>query len=370
MRKSLTTLLLIFVGSYLFAGMDERLDSLQKEMEEVSMQTRDGGYGALFQSASPEIEDTFWFGTLDILYWHPKIGRTEYAATKNGPVAMYPEKGRIKDHDFKWDWGFRAGVGMNVPHDHWDLYLNFTYFENDDTDSSHKTPPATVYAVDGFFGGNFERAKSHYEVLYLNFDLEVGRNYFVSSRLAFRPHIGVKAMRMHLQERVQYSFSSFEQGGSLIGEFYRVRSRSDSDAIGPRIGVQGTWFLCYGFRLFSEFAAALLYEDDEVRQKERASPGSSIHNIDIGLKGNEHHFTPFFQMYSGLSYGRYINNKKVYLLFKLGYEVQYYFNQNQMLEPNNFTFGSNSPPSTRLEYERNGEDVSFYGLTFSTRLDF
>lgn len=368
MKKTFT--LALFCMSQLFAGIDERLEKLERDMDEISFQTPEGEYAVSFRSASPEVEDDHLSITLDVLYWHPKVGGTEFAATKNLPVNRFPQKGRVKDQDLTWDWGFRAGIGGKVPHDNWDLYFNFTYFQNNDTHGTRKIPPATVFALAGFFGGNFEHAKSNFDLLYLNFDLELGRNYFISRRLAFRPHVGVKAMRMHLREKVKFLFSAFQQQGQLVGEFYKVASRSDSDAIGPRVGAQGSWFLGDGFRLFSEFAAALLYEYDEVTQREKASPNASDDNTNIRLIGNKHHFTPFFQMYSGLSYGRYFHQDKVFLLLKFGYEVQYYFRQNQMLKPNSFTFGANAPQPLRLDYDREGEDVSFYGITFSARLDF
>ncbi|WP_420421641.1 Lpg1974 family pore-forming outer membrane protein [Simkania sp.] len=298
------------------------------------------------------------------------MGGTEYAATKNFPVNQLPQKGRVKDHDLSWDWGFRAGVGGKVPHDNWDLYFNFTYFHNNDTTGTRKIPPATVFALAGFFGGNFQHAKSNFHLLYLNLDLELGRNYFISRRLSLHPHMGVKAMRMHLREKVKFLFSPFQQQGQLVGEFYKTASRSDSDGIGPRVGVQGSWFLADGFRLFSELSGALLYEYDEVTQREKSSPNASDDITNIRLIGNKHHFTSFFQMYSSLSYGRYFHHDRVYLLVKLGYEVQYYFRQNQMLNPNNFLFGANNPRPLRLDYDRKGEDVSFYGITFSARLDF
>ncbi|MCB1068061.1 MAG: MOMP family protein [Simkania sp.] len=368
MKKTFALLLLL--GTQLFAGIDERLEKLEQDMNQISFQTSEGAYGASFRSASPEVEDDHLLISFDILYWHPKVGGTEYAATKNLPVNQLPQRGRVKDLDLTWAWGFRAGVGGKVPHDNWDLNFNFTYFRNNDTSSTRKTPPANVFALVGFFGGNFQHAKSNFQLLYLNFDLELGRNYFISRRLAFRPHVGVKALRMHLREKSKFLFSSLQQQGQLVGEFYKVGSRSDSDGLGPRIGVQGSWFLADGFRLFSELAGALLYEYDEVTQREKSSPNASTDNTNIRLIGNKHHFTPFFQMYSGLSYGRYFHYDKVYLLLKFGYEVQYYFRQNQMLNPNNFIFGPNNPRPLRLDYDRIGEDVSLYGITFSANLNF
>lgn len=369
MKKNLGILFLFFGVCQLFASIDERLETLQGKMEEVTMQTREGDYGAHFQTADPDVKGKDWFATFDILYWHPKVGGTEYAATKNGAVTTYPQIGRVKDHDFKWDWGFRAGLGGLLPHDQWDLCANFTFYENDDTSSTHKRAPATAYALKGFFGGNFSRAKTSFEIMYLNLDLELGRRYFMSRYLAFRPHLGVKAARIRLQQRARYNFSPLEPGG-LAGEYYHVKNRSDSDGIGPRVGAQGTWFIGYGFRLFSDVSAALLYNRDEVRMKEKASQGASSYNVNIRLSGDGHHFTPFFQMFSGLSWGSYLNEEKFFLLFKLGYEVQYYFRQNQAFQAEDFGFGNNNPPSTRLAYERQGEDLSFYGITFSARMDF
>lgn len=364
--------ILLFLPICLFAGIDDRLDELEKQMSEIAALTPEGTYGTEMRSANPEVQGLGWFVSGEILYWHAKIGGSDYAISAGGPKSpvLTPIEGTTKENDFGWDLGGRLGIGVFLPHDDWDLLVNFTYYRNHDTSSSHKLDPSYLLSTVGVFGGAFDRAKSTYELSYLNLDLELGRNYFMSQNLSLRPYIGVKASRLHMEQKVKYHFSPLELVGELVGEFYRVHNRSDFDGIGPRVGIKGNWFLGYGFRFFNECSFSLLYSFFEVREKEKASPNASVSNINVHLKADKHSFTPFAQIYSGLGWGGYIYEEKAYLTFKFGYEVLYFWRSNQMLSSDDFTFSGATPFSTRLEYKRYSEDLSFYGITGQVRLDF
>jgi hypothetical protein len=169
---------------------------------------------------------------------------------------------------------------------------------------------------------------------------------------------------------VKYQFSPLERGGELVGEFYRIHSRCDFDGVGPRMGIQGTWFLGYGFRFLNEVSAALLYSHYDIREKEKASPGASTNNVNVRIKANKHNFTPVMQLFGGLAWGRYIYEEKAYLTLKFGYEVLYFWRSNQNLTSDNFSFTPNPPFFIRLEYKRLAEDVTFYGINIQAQLNF
>ena len=64
---------LVLVTS-LHAGMDDRLDTLEKEMQEISVRNPQDTLGAGFTSAQIKVENQYnLFFTFDILYWHTKI---------------------------------------------------------------------------------------------------------------------------------------------------------------------------------------------------------------------------------------------------------------------------------------------------------
>ena len=357
----------------LFAGLGDRVEELEKQMSEVGSINAMGEFGTEMRAAQPEVDGVRWYITGELLYWQAKIGGSEYTLSvgESNEVLSPPIKGTIKSNTFGWDIGGRLGVGLNLPHDSWDLFLNFTYYENHNTTSSTKPFPSLLLSQVGFFGGTFDKAKSTYDLTYLNLDLEFGRKFFISENLSVKTHVGVKGTRMLQENKVKLNFGPTQAGGTLLGEFYRVYNRCDFNGIGPRIGFEGNWHIGYGYRLINESSFSLLYSYFDVTDKERNSPGSTNTNANISLKGKFRRFIPYAQIFLGLGWGDYVHNDKYYFTLKAGYEVLYFWRENQCVEANDWNFVNNGGSNTnRFSYKQFAEDLSFYGITVKARLDF
>ena len=75
-------------------------------------------------------------------------------------------------------------------------------------------------------------------------------------------------------------------------------------------------------------------------------------------------------MFLGLGWERYINDEKQHLGLKLGYEVQYYWRVNQIHQPEDFLLDSSQNGSIGFKFQKQAEDLMFYGITGEIRLDF
>jgi len=364
-------LFFFLLGRIVYGGLNERVEQLEKEMKEVGAQNAMGNFGLSLSSAQPSGEDLCWYVTGELLYWDAKFGGTDYVfSTGEGQnLPNPPIQGKVRSNSFGWELGGRVGLGRIISHDRWDTFLNFTYYQNHDGDSCFKYPPAFLVSQVGFFGGAFEKAKSIFDLTYMNLDFELGRKFFASRLLTVRPHIGLKGTRMRQEHKVKYDFSSLELEGNLIGEYYRVYNRCDFDGLGPRVGVQGTLFIGHGFQLEGAFSGALLYCYFDGVEKEKTSPNISSTNVDIRLKGKMKRFVPFSHLFLGMSWSDYFHKETYYISFKLGYEVLYYWRENQSLSPFNWEF-TQPTESTRLNFEKMAEDISFYGITTKLLLDF
>jgi hypothetical protein len=89
------------------------------------------------------------------------------------------------------------------------------------------------------------------------------------------------------------------------------------------------------------------------------------------MKSKNHLFTPSMQMFLGLIWQTYIMEDTKHLTLGAGYEVNYYWRMNQMLEMDE-TRNSTLNQVTLVTdgYENNSEDVMFYGITFKIKLEF
>lgn len=370
-----------------YGGMEERIESLEREMQEISTRTPQDTFGAKFTSARPDVDGEKAFFTFDILYWHPKVGGTEFAysyqpeivSVPGGGVSVRPAKrGTIKENEFDWEWGLKVGLGYNVPHDEWDVYGNYTWYQPHSTESTSKAPPSGLAPLRQFGEIIAQKAKSHFDIAYHNVDIEVGRNYYISRFLSFRPFLSVKTSWIDLDERLIYAASPLN-GVAFPGEFttsgfdFKTHSSSDFWGIGPRIGVNSLWFLGYGFGLFADVASAIQYGYFKTVHKESFPPHVLANfNFDknlIKVRSKFHRFVPYARLYAGLEWDGYVNHQKQHIRLKLGYEVQYYWRVNQIPQIEDTTATLISEP-IRVQYERFSEDVMFYGVTGEFRLDF
>ena len=355
----------IAASASLFAGpdMDTRLQHLETQMKQVRTETAAGTFGARTAVARPEVDGSGAYLTIEALLWHGKIGGTEYAYTDNDSSAAFPLQGRTRESDFGWTWGFRVGLGYNFDHDGWDAYLNYTYWHSADGSKVNVGGNGSVIPLLGNadlttadFGTPFTHttfASAQFKFHYDNLDLELGRNYFVSRSLSFRPHFGIRNSWLNLTQVVQYC------GGSIIGQnTFQVRNDNDFWGIGPRAGVNSKWHLTDGFSIFGDVSGSLLWGYYEVCHEEEVT---NSRNNRIRITANMHRFAPNVQLALGLAYDKYIYNDKQHIGISLGWENLYYWRVNQALRIDDFASS---------KYERVSEDLSMHGMTLKVRWDF
>lgn len=411
-------------------SIDDRLDTLEKEMKEVAARNPESTYGAAFTTARPETKNTRWFVFADVIYWHPKMGGTEYAITytptdfignilpTNTPLDAYAlshrPNGDYKENDFGWDLGLKAGLGYKTPHDAWDVLGRYTWFESHDTKQSGKNYPAMMFPLKLSIGlspdfSAVNHAKSTVDISYQNVDLELSRNFFLSHNYSVKPYISLKGTWLDIQQKLLFTQV---QNASLLnlfvafrGDQFKANLSSRYFGFGPRIGAETKYYFNNGINIFGDFAAAILYGQFKTKQTddipEARFGGLLFDQLDPDeqqefeelfnfsftapsrkLSHNFHSFIPFAQMWLGLEWNKFMNCKKQHIRLKAGYEVQYFWRANQIeeignkvnafslevlnLEQNQITI----KPRGRADNSHNSKDLMFYGITAEARLDF
>lgn len=377
MKSTACTLVsLITLSCSLFADSESRLQTLEKEMQEISARNPQETLGASFVTARPDVIDSNWYIAFDITYWHTKMGGTEYAYSVDrfDPANSLPVNGDVKHQDFSWEVGVKAGLGYKTPHDNWDIFARYTWFNTDTSNSSFKHAPSALISLTWW--QSFElvasHVKSHFELNYDNVELELARSYFISRQISFRPHFGLKSAWMTFHRTVTSTASGLSPAhGTQVGLDYKSKDHENFWGVGPRAGVDSKWYLGYGFNIFGDVAASILYGYFDTVHKDIYPPSFLEPFIEDGkadkIKHKFHRFIPFLQMALGLEWNTDLNDHKQHLGLKLGYEVQYYWRINQFYTVEDRVF---SGASNALQFEKESEDVMFYGITGEIRLDF
>ncbi len=366
-------------GNIFAEDIESRVSELEQQMEQVRVITPNGTCGANTALARPILDEecgccgSNFFVELSAIYWHPKVGGTEFAYTDQSPNATFPIKGDVKDMDFSWEWGLKAGVGYNFAYDGWELFLNYTWLNGHgsehtsagQTDSVIPLRAAgTITEPDGYFAF-CKTAKSQFDFSYNSLDLELARHFFISENLSLRPFAGLKAAWIDLEQISRYYGG--EPNGMALGigaNTVHVKDDSNFWGVGPRIGLGSKWHLGKGFSLFGDFSGALVYGCFDVDHKERYSLRTETNYIDIGDK--THAFSPNVQMQLGIGYDTYVNCDRNHLTIRLSFDSQYWWGVNKMFKVDDIINTSNAA----VRYERISEDASLQGLTLDLRVDF
>jgi hypothetical protein len=351
-----------FADGDLIASAQKMNGQSQQKMDNstVSMNT------VTLTSARPE-SDNGWYLFADALYWHADVGNADWA--ERSQTLDGDTKYGVHNLDFKWSWGFKAGIGVNMNHDMWDSNLTYTWFHTSNSNSvglKEEIPAGATQGAQTFApsASGVRSAKHEWNIHFSMFDWELGRWYYVSKMLALRPHLGVKGGWIHQDRKtniVTGSTTDIKQSAHFDNNFWGV---------GPSLGLNTLWVLGsagpameHRFSLFGDVAGALMYghfSNSYSDESEATTPETK--NKVTGL--NRNLAVPMLQAAMGLSWDTAFNRGRNHFMMKVGYEFQYWFRQNQY--PSSQSIGKSSFDN----FARYSDDLSLQGVTAELRFDF
>lgn len=316
-------------------------------------------------SAAPKSEYG-WYLFADALYWHADVGNADWGFLNTDISAEDAISGNNYALEFKWDWGFRVGIGMNMDHDQWDSNFYYTWFYAKNSQAMGG-PDNTLGVVFMPLLPSINSAQQSWTIHYSMFDWELGRPYYVSKNLALRPHVGIKGGWINQTRDIH--FTNIDGSAPLFGAG-SGKFTNDFWGVGASAGVNSLWVLgCAGvnkdhrFSLFGDVAGALMYGHfDNSYSAQFANDEESFR---LGIHGlNRNQAVSMLQGMMGLSWDTPFNRNRSHFTFRAGYEFQYWFNQNQ------FIAQTRGADQSALNYSRYDSDLKLQGLTVDFRFDF
>lgn len=365
---------LVAFTSILNAADDAQVRNLENRVCTLE-KTRDCGC-MVNPPGRPEVKCGYnVFVEADLLWWSAYQTGLEYVVeTKTDPgFPVSINNGDAHSQSNTYDWGFRFGVGYNMPHDGWDLYGNWTFFNNEWEDSKKAPLNGTLFPIwmnpdldlspTPLVGGaGVTTAKANWEFELNMIDLELGREFFVSKWLTMRPHVGFRYARLDQKWHVNYRFMYDSRN-------YRdeVHNSNDFWGFGLRGGLNTQWGLGSGFSIYGNAAAALLHGHFHISQQE------SLVNVGTREKQNRLKLNNRFRagrattdIALGLRWDHMFEGDRFHLGVQLGWEHHMFFGQNQMWQ---FVNGTASG-SIDAAHNRANDELSTQGWTLAARFDF
>jgi len=240
----------------------------------------------------------------EFLYWYATTTNLAYATkytvfsqgNATNPSARFVGPEKIYEPQWNWDGGVRLGIGVITNHDGWDVYSNWTWtynscFESINVQSypvndltSLQNPIGTEALASPWFSdgtnSNFDSIQTRWSILLNQFDLELGRKFWISPRLVLRPFGGLRGhwSRMFFKVRGNYDSIGLGANARLFQE--TARRTQKFWAVGLLGGLQSNWYINRNWSVFINWAFSLLYGPFDIKTHLQ-SFGFNSHNQEI-----------------------------------------------------------------------------------------
>lgn len=320
---------------------------------------------------------------ISALVWQSKEGNLEYAGkskTINDSAINSQQKEYIVIPDFGWRPGFKADVGYMLEEDNWDVKALWTYYKGDFTHVKKHTnveiTPDDNGVIPLYFTSVFKdkvspaprytHSTGDWSMYFNSIDFEAARNFFVRRKLSVRLLFGLKSAWVRQNYRVNYydgnTLTGNQDNITLISN--HLNFKNDYWGIGPRIGFESTCHMIWGIKLFANTSVSSLFSHFKVKRKDTNSIYDNLADssdvLTFNLKNDFYSIKPNIQLLLGFGWSRCF--RQSYLGVSLGYEMQYFYGQNQIKRTN----GNNN---IAQEFINRG-DLQLHGLTANFKYEF
>jgi hypothetical protein len=279
--------------------------------------------------------------TADFIWWKAQLSGTGYAGTGvqdnnvNVPTFTSPKKGKITTPDFSFEPGVKVGAGIDAQHDGWDLYANWTWLHGDENHNHLDSKPGLGETMIGVTATPFGtltsvpvlQASSDWKQRFNVLDLELGRNFFVSHRIALRPFGGLKAA--WITEDLLLHYTTTANNTLLASTTYRIDQHRHQRmwGLGMRGGINSVWQFNNNWGVYGDFAATALWSDFHVRAKDKyTNVGTGAEFKDVHTGSVITQVNMVFEAGMGLTYMTWFSNDQYQFKFKAGWEEQVWLN--------------------------------------------
>src|ERR1700722_9617511 len=240
---------------------------------------------------SQELPTSGFFADAAMLYWKASEAGLSYAVKSSSTV---------ENPKFEWDFGFKVGMGYRIPHDRWDVKLQFISFQTH-TDNEKKGELVPLWQMAG--PSIVEKIDLHWRLHLGIVDLLLGKLYVPAKTLFLTPEIGIRAGSV----RQKYYLDDNVDGV--------VHMKNKYFGVGPNVGLLGQWSWGGGWSLCARSFLSLLFGEFYVHQSEYMGKEQILKLHDIFVSS-----APIFEMGAGICWEHCFQGTLKRLILELAWD--------------------------------------------------
>ncbi len=322
-----------------------------------ALEQRRGSNGMINPPARPVVRDgTDLWVQAEVLYMNATEDGLAYAIKTTSTLPVVD--GNVKNVKYDWSWGFRAGLGYNLPHDGWDALLNWTWFQSRESKTDKPAAPEILVStqIAPTQAAVADSSASGRSSLHLNFlDFELGREFFVSKWLTLRPFVGARGAWVNRNFKTNYVNTSAVK----LAAHDHNRFRGG----GVRAGLDTQWGLGSGWSFFGDLALSLIYGTQRLHSHQDSTTTAGVQARIQHVHDNWMAVRPMLDLGVGLRWDHLFGCNDAYRIrIQLGWEQTTLFGFDKDLN-----FVNATAPG---KYSFNQGDLAVSGVSLQLRFDF
>lgn len=291
-----------------------------------------------------------FFTELSLLYWKPHPNHLPIAVKTSQENLL---NASVKNLEFEWDVGFKAGLGYRIPHDQWEIFLNFTSLQTH-ADRELKTNPAQkLFPSWSIQEAVFCGAKAHWRLHLGILDFLLRKKYSPIERIIFSPQVGISTAWI----RQKYNLSYF--GCQVTSNDSLIRMKNKFWGMGLYCGLLTKWQFVKRLSLFAQTDWRLLCGEFYLHQDEDLF--LSKEKI-LGVRNIFLLASSILEAELGLMWEHFFSRRLKKIQICCSWNELILFSQNQLM--------SFVESNTKGNFVSNQGDLGLHGLEISFRCDF
>ncbi len=277
--------------------------------------------------------------TADFIWWKAQQDGLNFASTgyqSSEAPTHDADKGSMTEPHFKYEPGFKVGLGVLCGHDNWDIFAQYTWL-NVPEHATKKTVSTDGLELNSTLQADFydvspdpwESISGKWGFKMNVLDLEMGRNFWISKRLTLRPHIGMKFSWLKQDFDFSGNTAAFGEGAADFSSDFDL----SQFGTGIRGGVNTAFYLWNKWSIFGDLDVTALWNDFKSSRKDSYNLESDESDVFHPLNVHYHPFTvtTVLEMALGLRFETIFSKGRYMYMLQAGWEEQIWFNQGQFI---------------------------------------
>lgn len=326
-----------------------------------------------------------YFGA-SFIYWQAMQDNMTFAASvvsnQTDPFTLTIGDSRNKttgnmiSQEFEYKPGFKVLAGMNLDHDNWDVYAEYTWFKSTTTTSVDAQDISKIELLKstGIYpcNGNpdlidqktaFNSGSQEWKLKFQALDAALARTYYVGKKLTFRSIFGARfAWFTQIKEQSFVNTGNLTNVAAHIGNSTLSQNYSSWGA-GILAGLNTNWIIGEGFRVIGNGSVDMLYTRVQTSNYKDRIYQPTGPGITWAFPQSRPDFVmPHMDLEFGFGWSSYFDCNNWHVDFLATYGFQTFWNANLFRQ-------FNDDVQTASSIMPNG-NLYIHGLTVSARLDF